>query len=49
MWAGIDIGSLSAEAVIINREKIFSYAIVPTGVDSVKNRRRSNRKSYFIS
>ncbi|MDX9787899.1 MAG: acyl-CoA dehydratase activase [Desulfobacterales bacterium] len=36
MWAGIDIGSLSAEAVIMNSEKILSYAILPTGGNSIK-------------
>jgi len=35
-FAGIDVGSLSCEAVIINQNKeITSYAIVPTGARSV--------------
>jgi len=32
--AGIDIGSLSAEAVIMSGGKILAYSIVPTGADS---------------
>jgi predicted CoA-substrate-specific enzyme activase len=36
VWAGIDVGSLSAEAVIINEEKILSSSIILTGGDSAK-------------
>ncbi|MGC7846894.1 acyl-CoA dehydratase activase [Desulforudis sp. 1088] len=34
--AGIDIGSLSAEAVIMGAKEILGYSIVPTGADSRK-------------
>ncbi len=32
--AGIDVGSLTAEAVIFSDGKVLSYAIIPTGVSS---------------
>lgn len=32
--AGIDIGSLSAEAVLLDADGIIAYTIIPTGVDS---------------
>ena len=33
--AGIDIGSLSANAVILEDDKIRSWSIIPTGPDSL--------------
>lgn len=32
--AGVDIGSLTAKALILEDSKIRAYAIIPTGVDS---------------
>ncbi|MBO8129110.1 MAG: 2-hydroxyglutaryl-CoA dehydratase [Peptococcaceae bacterium] len=34
--AGIDVGSLSAEAVLIKNRKVLGYSVVPTGADSRK-------------
>jgi predicted CoA-substrate-specific enzyme activase len=34
--AGVDIGSLSAEAVLLEQGRILSYSIISTGVDSRK-------------
>jgi len=31
--AGIDVGSLSTKAVLLNQEKVMSYAVLGTGVD----------------
>lgn len=45
MWAGVDIGSLSAEAVIINHEKILSYSIIPTGAESAKTAEKAMQKA----
>ncbi|MCC8150750.1 MAG: acyl-CoA dehydratase activase [Lachnospiraceae bacterium] len=36
LTAGIDIGSTAAKAVIMEEKEIKSYAIIPTGSDSVK-------------
>jgi predicted CoA-substrate-specific enzyme activase len=41
MYAGIDIGSLSAEAVLINGSGVLAYSILPTGADSAKVARRA--------
>ena len=32
--AGIDVGSLSAEAVLLSADGVLAYTIIPTGVDS---------------
>jgi predicted CoA-substrate-specific enzyme activase len=40
MYAGIDIGSLSAEAVLLNRTGVLAHSILPTGADSAKVARR---------
>ncbi|NLA11007.1 MAG: hypothetical protein GX883_02645, partial [Firmicutes bacterium] len=32
--AGVDIGSLSAEAVLLEDGRMLAYSIIPTGVDS---------------
>jgi predicted CoA-substrate-specific enzyme activase len=40
MYAGIDIGSLSAEAVLLNRKGVLAHSILPTGADSAKVARR---------
>lgn len=34
--AGVDIGSLTAKALIFEDNKILSYGIIPTGADSIK-------------
>ena len=41
MYAGIDVGSLSAEAVILDNFKIMAHSILPTGADSAKVARRA--------
>lgn len=45
MWAGVDIGSLSAEAVIIDEEKILSYSLIPTGAESAKTAQKAMEKA----
>jgi predicted CoA-substrate-specific enzyme activase len=39
--AGVDIGSLSAEAVILADGQVLSYSIIPTGAESAKTARRA--------
>jgi len=41
VWAGIDIGSLSAEAVIINNKEVLSHSIIPTGAESAKTAQKA--------
>lgn len=41
MYAGIDIGSLSAEAVLLNGSGVLAHSILPTGADSAKVARRA--------
>ena len=41
MYAGIDIGSLSAEAVLLNDSGILAHSIMLTGADSAKVARRA--------
>ncbi len=43
--AGIDIGSLSSEAVILNNGEIVSYSILPTGADAQKAARACMHKA----
>lgn len=38
---GVDIGSLSAEGLIMSEGKILSYSIIPTGAESSKTARRA--------
>lgn len=45
MWAGIDVGSVSAEAVIIDEQKILSYSIVKTGGESVQTAAKAMEKA----
>ena len=45
MWAGVDIGSLSAEAVIMNEGKILSYSLIPTGAESAKTAQKAMEKA----
>ena len=39
--AGVDIGSLSAEGLIMSDGQILSYSIIPTGAESAKTARRA--------
>jgi len=43
--AGIDIGSLSGETVIMQKGKILSYSIVRTGADSAKTAEKAMNKA----
>ena len=36
IYAGIDIGSLSAEAVILRGSEILGYSVIPTGANTQK-------------
>jgi activator of 2-hydroxyglutaryl-CoA dehydratase len=37
--AGVDIGSLTAKALILNDNEILSYSLIQTGADSVETAR----------
>lgn len=39
--AGVDIGSLTAEAVILKDGEMLSYSLIPTGYDSAKTAQRA--------
>lgn len=39
--AGVDIGSTSSNAVILNANKLIAYSVVPTGADSVNSAQRA--------
>jgi predicted CoA-substrate-specific enzyme activase len=45
LWAGIDVGSLSAEVVIIDNAEIVSYSIIETGPESSQTAMRAMEKA----
>jgi predicted CoA-substrate-specific enzyme activase len=45
VWAGIDVGSRSTEAVILNEEGVLASSIIPTGAESAKTALRAMEKA----
>jgi predicted CoA-substrate-specific enzyme activase len=45
LFAGIDVGSLTAKAAILNEGEIVSWSVIPTGPDSVKAARDALEKA----
>ena len=46
--AGIDVGSLTAKAVVLGDDEVYSYSLRPTGTDIPKVARCSRQLEDFF-